>query len=314
MIGYVVRRILTFIPALLIVAVLTAVMIDLIPGDPVALLMGDEAPGEAINMRRREMGLDRPMHVRLLEWLANAARGDFGKSYFLGKSVSATIAERLGVTLWLAVLGIALASVVGIILGVVASVRQGRLIDWLVQTSSLVWLSIPQFWFALLLIFFFAVNLRWLPIGGYVSPLKGFFAFGTHMVMPVVCLALGYIGIIARFTRTSMLEVLREDYVATARAKGLAERVVLFRHALRNAFVSILTMIGIGFGDMLGGAVVIELVFNMPGLGRMILDAVKRRDYPVIQGGIFAMTAAYLLVNLIVDLLYMAINKRISLK
>ena len=244
----------------------------------------------------------------------NASHGDLGDSYFLSKSVSETIKERAVVTLWLAILGIAFAAIIGVILGVFSSVYQNRIIDWIIQVSSMIGLSVPQFWIALLFIFVFSVNLRVLPIGGFVALFKGFKMFSLHLIMPVICLSLSYIGIFARFTRTSMLEVLREDYIYTARAKGVRERVVLFKHALRNAFIPIITMIGIGFGDMLGGAVVIETVFSMPGVGRLVLDAVKRRDYPIIQGGILVITAAYLLVNLIVDLLYTWMDKRISLE
>jgi peptide/nickel transport system permease protein len=308
---YVIRRLLAFIPTLLIVAALIALLIDLIPGDPVELLLGQEASSFAINKRRDELGLDRPIHERLLEWVGNALRGDLGQSLFLSKSVTQTIRERYSVTIWLTLFALAVASLVGIAAGIVASVKQGQLLDWLVTSSALIWLSIPGFWIALQLILFFAVRLRWFPVAGFVPITENPGAFFKHLILPGAALGLGYSGIIARFARTSMLEVLRQDYMSTARAKGLRERVVLLRHGFRNALIPILTMVGIGFGDLLGGAVIVETVFSMPGVGRMILDAVKRRDYPLIQGGIFVVTATYLLVNLLTDLAYAWVDPRI---
>jgi len=301
---FAIRRLLTFIPALLAVAVVIALLMDMIPGDPVTIMLGLDAPGESINRRRIELGLDRPMHVRLLEWLTNALRGDLGQSIILEKSVSQTIAERYSVTISLALFALAVALAVGLPAGIVASVKQGTWIDWAVTTSALLWLSLPGFWIALNLIFLFSVRLGWFPVGGFVPVTENPLDFLKHLVLPAVSMGLGSAGILARFTRTSMLEVLRMDYIGTARAKGLREIVVLLRHALKNALIPIITMVGISFGDMLGGAVISELVFNMPGVGRMVLDAVKRRDYPLIQGGIFVVTATYLMVNLLVDLLY----------
>ena len=311
---YLIRRLLAFLPVLVFLAVFIALMIDLMPGDPVAQLVGIESPGEAINKKRMELGLDRPVQVRLAEWVTGALRGDFGESYFLNEPVTETISERYSVTVSLTLFSVIVAVVVGVPTGIIASINQGRLIDWLVTSSALLWLSLPTFWIALYMIFLFSVRLKWLPLAGYVPLRENPIDFLKHLTLPGITMGLGFSGIVARFTRTSMLEVLRQDYITTARAKGLRDRLVLMRHALRNALIPILTMIGIGVGDMLGGAVIVELVYNMPGVGRMIVDAIKRRDYPVIQGGVFVMTATYLAVNLVVDVLYARVDPRVHFK
>jgi peptide/nickel transport system permease protein len=308
---YIIRRLLAYIPSLLVITVLVGLMIDVIPGDPAQLLVGREASGEAVTQKRAQLGLDRPIYERVGKWLVNALQGDLGDSYFLNQPVSQTIAVRYGVTIWLAVLSLIIGSVVGIFGGILASARQGRFADWATTASALLWLSVPSFLVALTLIYVFAVRLDWLPIGGFVSPFEDPIEFSKHIILPALAMGLGYAGIIARFARTSMLEVLRTDYVRTARAKGLRETAVLARHALKNALIPILTVMGIGFGELLGGAVIIESAFAMPGVGRMVLDAVKRRDYPVIQGGLLVVTITYLTVNLLVDLLYAWIDPRI---
>jgi peptide/nickel transport system permease protein len=306
-----IRRLLAFIPSLLVVAVFIGLLIDFVPGDPVAMIIGMEAPQAAINQRRAELGLDRPVQVRLAEWLLNAAKGDFGSSYFLTKPVSVVVAERYRVTLSLTVFSLIVGCAVGIPTGIIASIKQGQLADWAVTTMALIWLSLPAFLVALAFIYLFAVHLRWFPVGSYVPFSEDPVEYLRHLVLPGVALGLGFSGVVSRFTRTSMLEVLRMDYVRTAEAKGLARLSVLTRHALRNALIPIITVIGIGAGDLLGGAVITESVFTMPGVGRMILEAVKRRDYPVIQAGVLAVAATYLVINLLVDLLYTWVDPRI---
>ena len=310
---YIVRRLLAFVPTLLAVTLVIGLLIDLIPGDPVELLLGGtELSRISVDQKRHELGLDRPVLVRLVEWTVNALRGNLGKSYFMNRPVSAVIAERYGVTISLAIYALVLATVVGVCAGVVASIHQGGLIDWAVTASALVWLSVPDFWLALTLIFFFGVQLKWFPISGYASLIKdGPIQFLKHMLLPVISLGLGECGVIARYTRTSMLEVLRMDYITTARAKGLPERPVLLRHALKNALIPIITALGIAFGGLLGGATVVELAFTMSGVGRLILDSVRRRDYPVVQGGLLVVAVSFLLVNLLVDLLYAWADPRI---
>lgn len=308
---YVIRRLLVFVPAVLAILVLVALMIDLIPGDPAKMIVGKEASGESLAKMREQLGLDRPMYERLGKWLLNAMRGDLGTSYFLYQPVAKTIAARFNVTLYLAVLSTMVATLIGISGGILVSIQQGKIIDWVVTTSALVWLSLPAFLVALTFAFIFAVKLDWLPLAGFVSPKEDFSEFLTHIILPVMTIGLSMSGVVLRFTRTSMLEVLNADYIRTARAKGLSSTVVLVRHALRNALIPILTIIGIEFGESLGGAVLTESVFAMPGIGRMTLDAVKHRDFPLIQGGMLVITVIYLAVNLIVDLLYALVDPRI---
>ncbi len=311
MIRYIARRFLAVPPTLLIVAVLIALMLDFVPGDPAALMLGEEASGEAIAAKRVELGLDRPMPVRLGNWLYQAVQGNLGESYFLNESVAAAIQERYSVTISVALFSLIVAIIAGIATGLVASIRQGRPADWLAMTLSLVVLSIPAFWLALNLIFLFAVQLHWLPVGGFVPLTENPLEYFRHLLLPCVSLGLAEAAVIARMTRTSMLEVLRADYVRTARAKGLRERVVVLGHAMKNALIPIATAAGISAGVLLGGSVVTETVYNLPGVGRMVVEAVQRRDYPVVQGGILVITLTYLLINLAVDVLYTWIDPRI---
>jgi peptide/nickel transport system permease protein len=308
---YIVRRLLIFVPTLLVVAVLVFFMIDLVPGDPVALMLGMEASGEAINARRLELGLARPVQERLVSWFVNASRGDLGRSYFLGTSVTQALLERIPITFSLATFALVVAITVGTSAGIIASIKQGSFADWGVMLVALFGLSVPSFWLGLNLIFLFSVNWQWFPIGGYIPFGKDPALFLKHLFLPALSLGLIHSAVIARMTRASMLEVLRMDYIRTARAKGLREWVVIYRHALKNALIPIITVIGISAGVLLGGSVVIETVFNLPGVGRLVVEAIKRRDYPVIQGGILMVTSAYLLINLLVDVLYGWINPRI---
>lgn len=308
---YLIRRLVAFIPTLLAVAVLVALLMDFIPGDPVQYMMGEEAPYSAVTRRRQQLGLDRPVHVRLVAWLSKAAQGDLGESFMLSQPVSEVIAERYPVTISLTLFAMLVSVSVGIPIGIIASVKQGSLIDWGAMTTSLIVLSIPGFWLSLNLILLFGVALRWLPVGGYVPLTENPVQFLKHIFLPGTGLGLGSAALIARFTRTSMLEVLRQDYVTTSRAKGLSERVVVLRHALRNALVPIVTVLGIQFGGLLSGAFITEVLFVMPGVGRMVVDAVMRRDYPLVQGGVLVIAISYLAVNLLTDALYGWIDPRI---
>lgn len=309
--GYLVRRVLLFMPTLLIMALLIFFMIDLIPGDPVVLMLGMEASGEAIAEMRHHLGLDRPLTERLLDWFSSLFRGDLGDSIFMRKPVTALLAERFTVTLGMAALSLVVAVVVGVSAGIIAALYQGRLADWGAMLIALVVLSIPIFWLALNLIYVFGVKLRWFPTGGFVSFSESPKEWLRHMFLPCVTLGLFHAAIIARMTRASMLEVLRTDYIRTARAKGLRQRVVVLTHALRNALIPIVTVIGMSVGWMLEGSVVTETVYSLPGVGRLIIDGVRRRDYFVVQGSILAVTCVYMVVNLLVDLLYARIDPRI---
>lgn len=309
--SYIIRRLLAFIPILLVTSLLVFLMIDLIPGDPVALLMGLEASGEAINTKRIELGLHRPLPERMANWFWDAFHGDLGDSFFLNQSVTEAIVQRFPVTLSLSTFALIIALIIGMGTGIIAGLKHGSVADWGTMLFAMLSLSIPSFWLALNLILLFVVKLRWLPLGGY-APLKdGFVDYLKHLVLPGVSLGLIYSAMIARMTRASILEILGMDFIRTARAKGLHEWAVIVRHALKNALIPVITMIGIAAGGLLGGSVVVETVFNMQGIGRLVVEAIKHRDYPVIQGGILVVTLGYLAVNLMVDVLYVWINPRI---
>lgn len=311
MLRYIVRRLLAFIPTLFVLSLLIFLMIYLVPGDPVAMMLGSEATGEQIAEVRARLGLDRPFQERMLDWYTRVLRGDLGESYFLSQSVSEALVERFPITVSLSVLALMVAASLGILAGIVAGVRQGSWTDWTVMVMAMLGLSLPVFWLALNLIFLFSVKLGWLPTGGYVPLAKDPVGFVKHLALPGVTLGLVHAAVIARITRSSMVEVLRQEYIQAARAKGLRERTVVFRHAFRNALLPVITILGISTGELLAGSVITETVFNLPGVGRLIIDAVRRRDYPVVQGGILFITFSYLLVNLIVDLVYAWVNPRI---
>lgn len=311
MVNYVIRRLVAFVPTLLAVVVLVFLLIDLVPGDPVVLILGWEAPGESIEELRRELGLDQPWYVRMFSWLRGITRGDFGESLFLDQSMGRLIAKRFPVTLSIATVALIIAVGVGVTGGIIAAVYQGTLADWAAMVVALFVLSVPSFWLALNLIYLFAVELRWLPVGGYVPLSEGVVPFLRHLFLPSVSLGLAYAAIIARITRTAMLEVLRMDYIRTARAKGLRELAVIGKHAFRNSLIPVVTVVGIAVGGLLGGSAVTETVYNLPGMGRLIVEAVRRRDYPVVQGGILVLTVGYLVINLVVDVIYALVNPRI---
>ncbi|MEX2446030.1 MAG: ABC transporter permease [Dehalococcoidia bacterium] len=311
MLAYVVRRLIAFVPTLFAVALLVSLMIYLVPGNPAVMMLGVEATPQSITELEDALGLNDPLIERLGAWFGRAVRGDFGRSYLLGQDVTEAILTRLPVTLNLALGAMLVALVVGIGAGTLAAIRQNGSIDWAVMLFALVGLSIPNFWLGLNLIFLGAVTLRWFPTGGYVAWSEDPSRFVLHLALPALTLGLSHAALIARMTRASMIDVLRVDYVRTARAKGLSEWVVVGKHAFRNALIPIVTVVGISTGVMIGGAVVIETVFGLPGVGRLIINAVQRRDYPIVQGGILFVTVAYLVVNLIVDLMYVWIHPQI---
>lgn len=308
---YIIRRLLQFLPSLFAVAILVFFMTDLAPGDPVGIMLGTEASEESMANLRASLGLDRPLHERLLNWLADAVRGDLGTSLFLHQPVSEALKERYRVTASMTVLALGVALGLGVPMGLIAAVKQGRLADWISSILSLLVLSAPSFWLALNLIFFFGVKLQWLPVGGWVDPTEDPIEFLKHMAMPCISLGLSASAMIARMTRSSMLEVLRMDYVRTAQAKGLRQLAVVLRHALKNALLPIITVVGLTLGSLLGGSAITETVYSLPGVGRLIVEGVGRRDYFVVQGGILALTATYLLVNLAVDISYAVVDPRI---
>jgi peptide/nickel transport system permease protein len=311
MLSFLVRRTLSVIPVLLIVAIVCFAVLRLVPGDPAAVIAGDEADAAQVAELRARLGLDRPMAVQFFLWLGNVLRGDLGHSYFFKTSVAELIAQRLEPTLALGACALLLAVVVAVPLGVVAAFRQGSWTDRSVMGLSVVGFSVPVFVLGYALMYVFSIELGWLPVQGYSRLADGLGPFLERLVLPSVTLALVYVALIARITRTSILEVLGEDYIRTARAKGLTDREVLVGHALRNASVPILTIIGIGVGLLIGGAVVTESVFAIPGLGRLTVEAVLSRDFPVIQALILLFSAGYVLVNLMVDVGYAILDPRI---
>lgn len=308
---YIARRLLTFLPVLLIMSLLVFLITELVPGDIVAYMLGEGASGEAREELRTALGLNRPLHERMLKWYVNALQGDLGNSFFLQTSVTKAIVARLPVTYSLATFALLVAAVLGLTAGIAASLKPGGFFDVGIMTLAMLGLSIPSFWLALNLIFLFAVTLGWMPLGGFVSPTENVGEYLKHLLMPGVSLGIGYTAMVARMTRASMLEVLGMDYIRTARAKGLKERGVILGHALKNALIPIITMFGVAAGGLLGGSAITETVFNMPGVGRLVVDGIIRRDYTVVQGGVLIVSLTYLVVNLIVDILYVWANPRI---
>lgn len=311
MASYFLRRLLAAVPVMFFVALFVFLLLRLAPGDPAQMILGDQATPEQIAAIRDHLGLNQPLLQQFLQWMSSILRGDFGDSLISSRPVIEMIGQRLGPTIALAVFAMILTVVISVPLGVVAAWRHGKLIDRAVMAFSVVCFSVPIFVIGYILIGIFAVELKWFPVQGYRPLSAGFGQFIHRIFLPGLALASIYIALVARMTRASMLEVLREDYVRTARAKGLAEHLVLFRHALRNAAIPILTVVGAGFAMMISGVVVTETVFNIPGLGRLVVDAVLARDYPLIQAIILLTAGTYVVINLLIDLSYALTDPRI---
>jgi peptide/nickel transport system permease protein len=301
---YVVRRLVLAVPVLLGVVFAVMLTIELIPGDAVALMLGEHATVEAVAKLRDFLGLDKPLLVRYAEYVGRLVRGDLGRSIQQNRPVLDELADAWPATLELTLAALAIAAAAGVSAGVVSAVWPNSLFDALARLGSLFGLSMPVFWTGLVLIVVFALWLPWLPVGGAGSP--------AHLVLPAVTLALPSLAMVARMTRSSVLDVLREDYVRTARAKGLAERLVVAKHALRNAAIPILTLLGLQAGQLMGGAVLTETVFAWPGLGRLMVKAIFARDYVLLQGAVLVFALAFVIINLAVDLAYGALDPRIS--
>ena len=308
---YIGKRLISAVPVVFAVTFIVFLVMHLVPGDPAVALGGTEAsPAEIAQMRHR-MGIDQPLTVQLASWYAHLLRGDLGQSLLLGHSVTQSIVARVPVTLSLTLTSLLLTVSAGIPFGIAAAVKRNSWTDQFIMMTALLGLSLPNFWLGLMLIYLFAVALGWLPSGGYVPFFENPAQWLRSIVLPTVSLSLMQIGLIARMTRSSMLEVLREDYLRTARAKGLAERVAVWKHALRNAMIPIVTVVGMMFGLLLGGAVVVETVYALPGAGRLIVTGILRRDYPVIQGGLMVTAVVFVALNLLVDVLYAYLDPRV---
>ncbi len=313
MLGYIFKRIFMTIPVMVVVALFVFLLLRLSPGDPAAVIAGDYATAEDVQKIREKLGLSEPIFVQFVTWLGSLIQGDLGTSIFSNKPVTELIAQRLEPTLMLALTTIIFSILVAVPLGTIAAFRAGSWIDRLVMLFSVGGFSIPVFVLGYILIYYFSITWRILPVQGYRSPFEdGMLPFIQHIILPTLTLSVIYIALLARMTRASVMEVLEEDYIRTARAKGLSEVKILMRHALGNAAVPIVTVIGIGIALLIGGVVVTESVYNIPGLGRLVLDAVLARDYPIIQGLILFFSLIYVLLNLIIDLTYTLFDPRIK--
>jgi peptide/nickel transport system permease protein len=315
MITYVIHRLIQSVFVFLLVTMALFFMIRLLPGDPILVLMSPEQMGriteDQITALRHEFGLDKPMVVQYVVWLSDVFHGNLGVSVLYRTSVTSEVLRRLPITLHLGLLAIIISGILGIPLGIVSAVRRGRWLDTVVTVLSNLGITVPSFWLGILLIYLFALYFRILPVFGYTSPFEDFWMNIKQIIMPVVCLSFFPLATIARQTRSSMLEVMGQDYIRTAKSKGLTERVVVLRHALKNGLIPIVTLTGISFRNVLGGAVIVETVFNIPGIGRLGVSGIITKDYAVVQGVVLVMVIAVLLINLAIDLSYGWLDPRV---
>jgi len=310
---YIARRLVQMVPVVFVMSVVIFAIARLLPGDPVVTILGEQATPEQRQRVRQELRLDEPLPMQYGYWVVQVMQGDFGRSLRSSEQVSSMIRDRAPVTLELTLFSMILAVIIGVPSGIVAATRRDSWLDFVSRFIAMFGVAIPFFWMGLLLILLFALVLRWLPPSGYVDFLRDPVMNLKLMILPSITVGTSMAAIIMRQTRASMLQVLSEDYLRTARAKGLPNVQVLYRHALRNALITIVTIIGLQVGVLLGGAVVTETVFAMPGIGRMVVNAIFQRDYPVVQGGVLFIVANVLIVNLIVDLIYVYLDPRIKL-
>lgn len=306
MLNYILKRLLGLLPTLLIVAGLVFLFVHLLPGDPARLAAGPEADAETVQIIRHDLGLDLPMHTQFLRFIGHAVQGDFGHSLRTKRPVSTEIAERFMPTFWLTVAAMGWSVLLGLVIGTVSAVWRNQWPDRLGMTLAITGISFPSFALGMVLMQVFSVQLGWLPTVGADT--------WKHYVLPSITLGAGVAAVMARFTRSSFIDILKEDYVRTARAKGLNEFVVVLKHSLRNALIPVVTMMGLQFGFLLGGSIVVEKVFNWPGMGRLLVDAVEMRDFPVIQAEVLLFSLEFILINLVVDVLYAVINPTIRYK
>ena len=314
MIAYIIKRLLSAIPVLLGISVIVFIIMALIPGDPATAILGSFATPENVEKLNRDLGLDKPMIQRYFIWLGNMLQGDFGRSFSLNKDVLDEISERFGATLVLAGVSFVLCSILGVVAGALSASRQFGITDKLITLSVLIGISIPSFFLGMMMILFFSVQLRWFPVSG-MWPIYGardLSALLSHLFLPAVALSVVATGVIARLSRSAMLEVLRQDFIRTARAKGLSEARVIWRHALKAAMVSVIPVLGVQAGFVLSGAVYIEMVFQWPGVGRMLVEAILKRDILLVQGGVVFVAACYVMFNIVVDIIQGLLDPRIK--
>ncbi len=311
MLAFLIRRLASTVLVMALVGVFIFLLLHLSPGDPAAIIAGDNATDDQIKGIRKQLGLDDPLIVQFWRWASRVVQGDLGISIFSNTPVATLIGQRIWPTLSLATTTMLLAALLAISAGVLAAWKVGTWVDRLVMVLSVVSFSVPVFVVGYLLIYVFSINLRWLPVQGYTPIAEGVWPWFRHLILPSIALGLAYVALIARITRAAMLDVLAEDYMRTAKAKGVATRPMLLKHALKNAGVPIITVIGIGVALLIGGVVITETVFNIPGMGRLVVDAIAKRDYPIIQGVILMFSGVYVIVNLLVDLSYSLLDPRI---
>ncbi|WP_439365987.1 ABC transporter permease [Bradyrhizobium sp. DASA03005] len=308
---YILRRLISAIAVMAAVGIFVFLLLRLAPGDPVAMIAGDMATQQMIDGIREQLKLNEPLPVQFVRWAWDIVRGDLGTSIFTGLPVLKLISQRLQPTLSLAILTMILSVTAGVFFGIFAAWRAGGLVDRMLSAFAAIGYSVPVFVVGYFLIYFFAIEAHWLPVQGYIAIDQGFGPWFVHLILPTVALGLPYIAFIARITRASMLEVLSEDYMRTAAAKGASTYAMLFHHALKNAGAPILTVIGTSLAYLIGGVVITETVFNIPGVGRLVVDAINNRDYPVIQGVLILVSGLYVLINLAIDLAYTLVDPRI---
>ncbi len=313
MIGVVIGRLLGAVPILLLVSLITFGMIHLIPGDPAAVMAGLSATPAEIEQLRQDLGLNQPLMGQLLHWYGGLLHGNLGRSLLLGQDVLEAVLQRLPVTLSLSLYGLVLTLLIGVVGGIIAALRHNTIIDSVAMVVAMIGISMPSFFFGPLLVLLFAVKLGWLPSGGYVPFMTDPLGWLSAATLPAVSLALLQVGLLARITRSTMLEVLRQDYVRTARAKGLSAWSVVGKHALANAMIPIVTVVGIAVSLLVSGSVVIETIFSVPGIGQLLTQAVLNRDYPLVQGGLLLLTTLLVVVNIGVDIFYAALDPRVRL-
>ncbi|EGG34240.1 ABC transporter permease [Paenibacillus sp. HGF5] len=313
MLAYITKRLLSLIPVLAVVTIAIFLIIHITPGNPAAAILGMEASEEEIQQLNQDLGLDRPILEQYTSWVANLFKGDLGDSIFMKQPVSEAIAEHITPTLSLAILAQVIAILLAIPFGIIAAYKRGSIADYTLMGISLLGMALPSFLLGLFLMLFVGVKLQWLPVAGYEPLSSGLWEHMKYLILPGISLGTIQAALITRMTRSSMLEVLNLNFIKTARSKGLHEMKVLFKHAFRSAFLPILTVIGQTFGTLVTGAVVVEAIFNIPGLGQLILNSIARRDFAVIQGVVLVVTLMYVTINLIIDLLYGAVDPRVRL-
>jgi peptide/nickel transport system permease protein len=313
LIAFLIKRLLATIPTILLVTIAVFMILRLTPGGPAVAMLGDQASPEAVAKLNHQLGLDKPLYVQYLRWLGSALHGDLGRSAFGNQPVTQLIVQRIVPTLELSILALIVSLLIGITAGVIAAVKRNTVVDAVASILAILGVSTPSFWLAILLVLLFSLKLGWLPALGYVSPFSNLTTNLKDMLLPSLTLGVILAAVITRFTRASMLDSLYQDYVRTARSKGLEERTVIVRHALSNAMIPIVTVVGLELGGLLSGAVIIETIFSLPGNGQLLVTAIFNRDFPVVQGLVVVIATVFILVNVVVDVVYALIDPRIRL-